>query len=194
MIKDEVTIEIKGHSYPVKFPTVGQFYQIEAMKQSLSRGFYNSMVMSPSVQAQHALDMIDIEAAIVLLGESIARRMRRKALLGNTVTLKLKYSWGAGKTIQRRLPHPTDDENVFVPVALSLLSSVWSEGMHVRLAGIGMSDFNHQGGIQTDLFCEIDDRGAQSSDRRDLSVAIDAVRDKFGDTALSFGRQSRFND
>ena len=47
MIKDEVTIEIKGHSYPVKFPNVGQFYQIEAMKQSLSRGFYNSMVMSP---------------------------------------------------------------------------------------------------------------------------------------------------
>ncbi len=58
------------------------------------------------------------------------------------------------------------------------------------LAGIGMSDFDHQGGIQTDLFCEVDDRGAQSSDRRDLSVAIDAVRDKFGDTALSFGRQS----
>ena len=57
-----------------------------------------------------------------------------------------------------------------------------------------MSDFDHQGGIQTDLFCEIDDRGAQSSDRRDLSVAIDAVRDKFGDSALSFGRQSRFNN
>ena len=66
-------------------------------------------------------------------------------------------------------------------------------GMRHR-AGIGMSDFNHQGGIQTDLFCEVDDRGAQSSDRRDLSVAVDAVRDKFGDTALSFGRQSRFND
>ena len=57
-----------------------------------------------------------------------------------------------------------------------------------------MFDFDHQGGIQTDLFCEVDDRGAQSSDRRDLSVAIDAVRDKFGDTALSFGRQSRFDD
>ncbi len=54
----------------------------------------------------------------------------------------------------------------------------------MRFTGIGMSDFDHQGGIQTDLFCEIDDRGAQSSDRRDLSVAIDAVRDKFGDTTL----------
>ena len=111
-----------------------------------------------------------------------------------TITLKLKYSYGSGRSAQRRLPHPTDDENIFVAVALELLDNIWQEGMHVRLAGIGMSDFDHQGGIQTDLFCEVDDRGAQSSDRRELSVAIDAVRDKFGDTALSFGRQSRFND
>ena len=136
----------------------------------------------------------DIEAAIALLGESVGRRLRRQGLTGGTVTLKLKYSYCSGRTAQRRLPHPTDDENIFVAVALELLDNIWQEGMHVRLAGIGMSDFNHQGGIQTDLFCEIDDRGAQSSDRRDLSVAIDAVRDKFGDTALSFGRQSRFND
>lgn len=136
----------------------------------------------------------DIEAAIALLGESVGRRLRRQGLTGATVTLKLKYSYGSGRTAQRRLPHPTDDENIFVAVALDLLDNIWQDGMHVRLAGIGMSDFDHRGGIQTDLFCEIDDRGAQSSDRRDLSVAIDAVRDKFGDTALSFGRQSRFND
>ena len=79
-------------------------------------------------------------------------------------------------------------------VALELLDNIWQEGMHVRLAGIGMSDFDHQGGIQLTCSARVDDRGAQSSDRRDLSVAIDAVRDKFGDTALSFGRQSRFND
>ena len=132
-------------------------------------------------------------AAIALLGESVGRRLRRQGLTGATVTLKLKYSYGSGRTAQRRLPHPTDDENIFVAVALELLDNIWQEGMHVRLAGIGMSDFNHQGGIQTDLFCEVDDRGAQSSDRRDLSVAIDAVRDKFGDTALTFGRQSRFS-
>ncbi len=126
--------------------------------------------------------------------KTVAASLRRQGLTGGTVTLKLKYSYGSGRTAQRRLPHPTDDENIFVAVALELLDNIWQEGMHVRLAGIGMSDFDHQGGIQTDLFCEVDDRGAQSSDRRDLSVAIDAVRDKFGDTALSFGRQSRFND
>lgn len=78
MIKDEVIIEIKGHSYSVKFPTVGQFYQIEATKQNLSRGFYNSMVMSPSALAQHALDMIDIEAAIVVLCPKLIEDMKVK--------------------------------------------------------------------------------------------------------------------
>lgn len=86
----------------------------------------------------------DIEAAIALLGESVGRRLRRQGLTGGTVTLKLKYSYGSGRTAQRRLPHPTDDENIFVAVALELLDNIWQEGMHVRLAGIGMSDFDHQ--------------------------------------------------
>lgn len=153
-------------------------------------------VKSVSNERTFAHDLIeraDIEAAIVLLGESIARRMRRKALLGNTVTLKLKYSWGTGKTIQRRLPHPTDDENVFVPVALSLLSSIWSEGTHVRLAGLAMSDFDSPKEVQTDLFCTLDERGAQTSERRKLSVTIDQVREKFGEGAVGFGRAARFD-
>ncbi len=138
-------------------------------------------------------EQADIEAAIALLGESIARRMRQKALLGSTVTLKLKYSWGTGKTIQRRLPHPTDDENVFVPVALELLPSIWSEGMHVRLAGLGMSDFDSPKEVQTDLFCTLDERGAQTTERRKLSVTIDQVREKFGEGAVGFGRAARFD-
>ena len=51
----------------------------------------------------------DIEAAIALLGESVGRRLRRQGLTGGTVTLKLKYSYGSGRTAQRRLPHPTDE-------------------------------------------------------------------------------------
>ena len=142
--------------------------------------------------AHDLTDRADVDAALALLGESVGARLRRAGLTGATVTLKLKFTWGSGRTAQRRLPHPTDDENLFVPAARELLDGIWKDGMHIRLIGIGMSDFDHEGGVQTDLFCEVDDRGAQSSDRRDLSVAIDAVRDKFGKDALSFGRQRRF--
>lgn len=135
----------------------------------------------------------DVEAAIALLAESVGRRLRRKGLTGRTVTLKLKYSFGEGHTIRRKLAHPTDDENVFGPLAIELLDDIWSEGTHVRLVGIGISDFHSDQGIQTDLFCEVDERGAVSSERRKLSVTMDAVRDKFGSNAVSFGRATRFN-
>lgn len=136
----------------------------------------------------------DVEAAIALLSESVGARLRRKGLAGRTVTLKLKFSYGEGRTIQRKLPHSTDDENMFGSVAKDLLSQVWSDGMHVRLAGVAVSDFEvDEGGVQTDLFCEIDERGVAIGDKRNLAVALDAVREKFGTDAVRFGRAQRFD-
>lgn len=76
MVNEEVRINIKGHEYSVPFPTVGQFYRIEALKQSLSRGFYNSMVMSPTGTAQQALDMIDIEATLTVLVPDLIKDLK----------------------------------------------------------------------------------------------------------------------
>ena len=144
--------------------------------------------------ARDLTDRADVDAALALLGESVGTRLRKKGLIGRTVTVKLKFSYGQGRTIQRKLPHPTDDENVFVPAARELLDQVWERGMHVRLLGIGMSEFDHEGGIQEDLFCPVDERGAMSSERRGLSVAIDDIRQRFGDGAVGFGRAARFDE
>lgn len=78
MINEEVTIKIKGVEYPVKFPNVGEFYRIEAMKQSLSMGYYNVMLSSASNQAQHALDMIDIQATLVILCPKLIEDLKVK--------------------------------------------------------------------------------------------------------------------
>lgn len=145
--------------------------------------------------SQDLLDWDDIAAALSLLGESVGRRLRRRGLAGRTITVKVRYAYGQGRTVQRKLAHLTDDENIFIPVALDLMRSVWSEGMHVRLLGIGISDFGLQDdGVQTDLFCEVDERGAVASDRRELSVAVDRVRERFGNAAVNYGRAARFSD
>ena len=144
--------------------------------------------------AQDLTERDDIDAALALLGESVGRRLRRRGLAGRTVTVKVKYSYGNGRTIQRRLPHATDDENIFVSVARSLMDEIWTEGMHIRLLGIGMSDFRCDGDVQTDLFCEVDERGAVASSKRELSVAVDKVRERFGSGAVNFGRAARFGD
>mgnify|MGYP000137506815 CR=1 FL=1 len=73
--------------------------------------------------------------------------------------------------------------------AIELLDAVWSPGMTVRLLGVGVSDFDQAEGVQMDFFCEVDERGAMSSDKRDLSVALDRVRDRFGDAAVGSAGQ-----
>lgn len=143
---------------------------------------------------QDLTNISDVKAALQLLGESIGARLRKKGLAGRTVTLKLKYSWGSSKTAQRKLAHPTDDENIFVPVAIELLEGLWGKDTHVRLAGLALSDFDLKEGVQTDLFCELDERGAQASERRNLSVTMDKVRERFGHNAVTFGRAARFDE
>lgn len=78
MMSNSVKMTVKGREYEISYPNVGQFYQIESMKQSLSRGFYNTMVMSPSSMTQHALDMIDIEASIVVLCPKLIEDLKVK--------------------------------------------------------------------------------------------------------------------
>lgn len=145
--------------------------------------------------AKDLVELADVEAALALIGESVGRRLRAKGLAGRTVTVKLKHSYGEGHTMQRRLTHPTDDENLFVPIALELLRGIWHEGMHVRLAGLGMSGFSDADApVQADLFEDLDERGAVSSNRRELSVAVDRLRERFGADAVAYGRAARFKD
>lgn len=78
MLQKKVILNIFGREYDIQFPTVGQFYSIEAMKQRLSGGMYNSMVLSPADSAQHALDMIDIESTLVILCPKLIEDLKVK--------------------------------------------------------------------------------------------------------------------
>ena len=66
-------------------------------------------------------------------------------------------------------------------------------GVAVRLVGVCMSGFDHESGVQTNLFCELDERGAASSEKRALSVAVDGVIERFGSSAVGYGRSMRFD-
>jgi hypothetical protein len=76
MLQEEVKFVVKGHEYTVKFPTVGQYYGIEALKQSLGRGNYNMMVQSPLRSVQDALDMIDIEATLTIMCPDLIKDLK----------------------------------------------------------------------------------------------------------------------
>ena len=136
-----------------------------------------------------------IRAGIAHVSEMVGRRLRRKGLRGHTVTLKVKYDATHARTAQRALPEPTDDERVFGRVAAALLDELWQPGMRVRLLGVGVSGFGEERPAQISLFA--DDEGTAAGEGRDRSAlgrVTDALRDRFGDDAVGYGRDLRFRD
>lgn len=75
-MKESVQILVQGKEYTVPFPNVGQYCRIEAVKQTLSSGNYSSMMGTGSITANHALDMIDIEATLVVLVPDLIKDLK----------------------------------------------------------------------------------------------------------------------
>lgn len=132
----------------------------------------------------------EVEAAVLLVSEVVARRLRKKGLKGRTVTLKLKFDVSHARTAQRALSRASDDARSIGSLAVSLLREVWHEGVPVRLVGVGVSGFEEEP-AQLSLFGEAEDdeavRGGEA-----LARVTDALRERYGDEALSYGRDLRF--
>ena len=134
----------------------------------------------------------DVDGALAALAAKVGQRVRHGGLAGRTVTVKVRFSDFTTKTVRRTLPVATDDESVFGPVVRELLASAWSPGIGLRLLGIGLSGFDERA-AQLDLFADVqqaEQTPAPSAEERvKLVRGIDAVREKFGDDAVRYGRE-----
>ncbi len=129
------------------------------------------------------------EVVEALLGK-VARRLRAKGISGRTITIKIRFSDFTTKTAQRTLPHPSDDELELLPIARELVSSVWNPGVGVRLLGVGVSGFNERAEqLSLGEAPAVDGPQELGAGRGDLVRSIDAVRERFGDDAVRFGRE-----
>lgn len=146
--------------------------------------------------AQDLTTRDELEAAIDHVSALTGARLRRKGLKGIQVTLKLKFDIMHTHTAQRQLNDPTDDEHVFGAAARSLLDSLWRPGTGVRLVGVAVSGFDGARPQQLDLFAEDDASQPHEATRdlRALSVATDDIRKRFGNAAVAYGRDLRFQD
>lgn len=134
-------------------------------------------------------DRAEIVSAIKHIASVVGRRLRKKGLRGHTVTLKVKYDASHARTAQRALDSPTNDEHVFGAAAAELLDELWHDGVSVRLLGVGISGFDETKTEQMSLFSPDE---ASERDRSALGRTTDAVRERFGDAALGYGRDLRF--
>ena len=164
----------------------------------------SSDVKSVSNEQTFSHDLVErdeILAALDMVAARVGRRLRRKGLAGHTITIKARYHDLSIRTAQRTLGKKVDDEHQMIPVIHELIDEVWAPGVGLRLVGVGVSDFAErpeqlslfdlaEGG--GDAVCEDADVPAQSATGSDLARATDAVKNRFGEKAVRYGRELRF--
>ena len=123
----------------------------------------------------------ELDPTLRSLTEDLCRILRKNALKPHTVIVKLRETDFSRHTRQRRFTPADASFDALYPIARQLLTR-WLEehpGRALRLLGVGARDFS--GDEQQELFDESRVR------RERLEAASDAVRDRFGDSALRRG-------
>ena len=152
-------------------------------------------VKSVSNETSFACDLTkreDIEAAIDTMAAKVGRRLRRKGLSGSTLALKVRYADLSLRSTQIQLRAPSDDEFLFQDKLHTMLDELWQPGMALRLVGVAVTGFDGVGSVdQMRLFDDEALSYDSESDHHDLLAATDKVKERFGESALKFGRELR---
>lgn len=126
----------------------------------------------------------EVESELRTLVERVSGRLRHKGLQGRTLTVKLRYADFTTRTVQHTCTLPADLTADLLPVALELLRTAWTPGAGLRLLGFGVSGFGERT-TQLDIFSTAP--ADEPSRQRALVESIDAVRARFGDSAIRIG-------
>jgi nucleotidyltransferase/DNA polymerase involved in DNA repair len=115
-----------------------------------------------------------VEAMLFYLTERVGNSLRRKALAGRSVHLKLRYHDFNSFTSSRSLREPTNQDGEIFEVARALLARRWSRTRRLRLVGVGVSGLHRLDRRQSKLFEDRTER------HRRVDCCLDQLRDRFG--------------
>ena len=116
------------------------------------------------------------------LAERVSERAKAQRLAGQTVVLKLKTADFRLRTRNRSLSDPTQLAHRMFDAALPLLEKE-ADGTFFRLIGIGLANLSEQ--IADPAVDDLDDR---LRTRSKAEIAMDALRQKFGQQIVGTGR------
>lgn len=125
---------------------------------------------------RHTHDELEREA--VRMSDAVADRLRKHQLAGRTITIKVRFRDFRTITRSHTVATPTANATVIADVAKGLLAQV-DPGPGVRLFGVTASNLGRP--VAEQLVLDEVDRPA-ATER--AAEAIDAIRRRFGDTAV----------
>ncbi len=127
------------------------------------------------------LDMYFLAGTLRYLSERVGAHLRKEGKVARRVALKLRY--GDFQTISRHrtLARPTDDDGDTFRTGLSMMKKALEQRRApVRLIGIGVAELTPRASQLSFL----DSRDGKS---QNLALAVDAIRGKYGFTAIQRG-------
>ncbi len=128
---------------------------------------------------------------VLLLSEQVARRLRKHGLVARTISIKLRYSDFTTLTRSRTLEDFTCMEEDVYRAATDLVRANWTPPRKVRLVGVTAAGLAPAGDRtrQLALFAAggaAGRAGAAGDDRRRaLARAVDMLRDRYGEDAVT---------
>lgn len=116
---------------------------------------------------------------LVRMTEKVGYELRQDDKMAGCVSVKLRYSDFETRQRQTSISYTCYDDEL-IPVAQNLFEKLYRRGEHVRLLGVRLSELT-DGARQTNLF-------ENTQKKSGLYKAIDAVKDRFGKSAIVRGR------
>lgn len=131
--------------------------------------------------AEFLTDPAKIDRALLELADDVASRLRASGCRARVVTLKVRDERFVTLTRSRTLPEPTDlGETLHATAAALYRDRVDLAGRAVRLLGVGAGDLTPADAGQLALLPD-----AGSEKRRRAAGAVDRIRHKLGDAAVT---------
>lgn len=128
----------------------------------------------------YALEQLERE--LFRLTDTVAARVRKQGKVARTVGLKFRTSDFSTYTRSATLNSPSDVATEMRDALLPALRALHRPGTGVRLLGVRAADLNDLGDVGRQATLEELQTGRG---KRESEIALDAVRNKFGATAIS---------
>ena len=133
-----------------------------------------------------------IELEFRYFANRLSKRLRKRNLLGHTVSIKVRYDDFTTVSRQKRLDTPSDHEHVFFETALLLWNKLMQDKTSgltfmdppgpIRLLGLTVSGLDEEVPMQDSLF-----ESPKNETENKLAGVLDSLESKFGETAVMSG-------
>lgn len=146
-------------------------------------------------------DIDSISRVLLNLSDQVGRRLRKRGLVGRTLTVTIRYA--NRETIQRRtvLTQSTNLSERIYDSARELVLRHWQQKRAIRLLGVTLSDFlsyetSNASSVQIGLFDaeEAQKNYVQTERLERLTKVTDGLRDKFGEDIVIRGTMLKASD